>query len=197
MAAEGLDILDAQIITRDDGIVVNTFQATDPDYDGVPPEDRRASVAETIIRVLKGEEELDQLMRRNTRLTFASRLSANRQATEVLIDNTISDRFTVIDVFADDTRGLLYVITHAIFRLGLSVQSARISTRLDDDIQPSLRTGGRHQVVDVFYVTDRDGGKIEDHARLETIRSTIKQDIDQLMGHPVDASEGVSAGIPS
>jgi [protein-PII] uridylyltransferase len=197
MSAEGLDILDAQIITRDDGIVVNTFQATDPDYDGVPPEDRRASVAETIIRVLKGEEDLDQLMRRNTRLTSASRLSANRQATEVLIDNTISDRFTVIDVFADDTRGLLYVITHAIFRLGLSVQSARISTRLDDDIQPSLRTGGRHQVVDVFYVTDQHGGKIEDHARLETIRSTIKQDIDQLMGHPVDASEGVSAGTPS
>ena len=72
MAAEGLDILDAQIITRDDGIVVNTFQASDPDYVGVPPEDRRASVAETIIRVLKGEEELDQLMRRNTRLTCRS-----------------------------------------------------------------------------------------------------------------------------
>ena len=38
MAAEGLEILDAQIITRDDGIVVNTFQASDPDYVGVPPD---------------------------------------------------------------------------------------------------------------------------------------------------------------
>ena len=41
MAAEGLEILDAQIITRDDGIVVNTFQASDPDYVGVP---RRTAV---------------------------------------------------------------------------------------------------------------------------------------------------------
>ena len=197
MAAEGLDILDAQIITRDDGIVVNTFQASDPDYVGVPPEDRRVSVGETIIRVLKGEEELDQLMRQNTRLSAVRRLPATRQATEVEIDNGICDRLTVIDVFADDTQGLLYVITHAIFELGLSVHAARISTRLDDDIQQSLRTVGRHQVVDVFYVTDRDGAKIEDHARLETIRSTITQSIDQFMGHPVDASEGVSVGTPS
>ena len=194
VAAEGLDILDAQIITRDDGIVVNTFQASDPDYVGVPPEDRRASVAETIIRVLKGEEALDQLMRRNTRFSTAHRLPDTHHATEVEIDNGIGDRFTVIDVFADDTQGLLYVITHAIFELGLSVHAARISTRLDDDIQQSLRTVGRHQVVDVFYVTDRDGGKIEGHARLEVIRSTIKHEIDLFMGQPVDASESVSSG---
>ncbi|MBI3807320.1 MAG: [protein-PII] uridylyltransferase [Nitrospirae bacterium] len=197
MAAEGLDILDAQIITRDDGIVVNTFQASDPDYVGVPPEDRRASVAERIIRVLKGEEALDQLMRRNTRLSAVRHLPATRQATEVEIDNGICDKLTVIDVFADDTQGLLYIITRAIFQLGLSVHAARISTRLDDDIQQSLRTVGRHQVVDVFYVTDRDGGKIEDHARLEAICSTIKHEIDVFMGQPVDASEGVSTGVPS
>jgi [protein-PII] uridylyltransferase len=196
MAAEGLDILDAQIITRDDGIVVNTFQASDPDYVGVPPEDRRASVAEAIIRVLKGEESLDQLMRQNTRLSTVCRLPATHQATEVEIDNGICDRLTVIDVFADDTQGLLYVITRAIFRLGLSVHAARISTRLDDDIQQSLRTVGRHQVVDVFYVTDLNGAKIEDHARLEAIRSTIKHDIDLFMGQPVDASEPLSAGSP-
>ena len=94
-------------------------------------------------------------------------------------------------------RSLLYIITRAIFQLGLSVHAARISTRLDDDIQQSLRTVGRHQVVDVFYVTDRDGEKIEDHARLEAIRSTIKHEIDVFMGQPVDASEIVSIGTPS
>jgi predicted Co/Zn/Cd cation transporter (cation efflux family) len=65
---------------------------------------------------------------------------------------------------------------------------------LDDDIEQSLRTVGRHQVVDVFYVTDRNGGKVEDHARLDAIRSTIKHDIDLFMGQPVDTSETVSAG---
>jgi [protein-PII] uridylyltransferase len=194
MAAQGLEIFDAQIITRTDGVVVNTFQASDPDFAGVPPIERLDDTAETIIRVLKGAESVEQLRSRMIRLSSSSQVSAERHASEVVIDNKISDRFTVIDVFADDTQGLLYVITHAIFRLGLSVQSARISTRLDDDIQQSLRTGGRHEVVDVFYVTDQQGEKIEDPARLEAIRSTIKQDIDLFMNPQVDAPERVSSG---
>jgi [protein-PII] uridylyltransferase len=194
MAAQGLEIFDAQIVTRNDGIVVNTFQASDPDFAGVPPVERLDDTAETIIGVLKGLESVEQLRSRKIRFSSASPVSAERHASEVVIDNKISDQFTVIDVFADDTQGLLYVITHAIFRLGLSVQSARISTRLDDDIQPSLRTGGRHEVVDVFYVTDQHGEKIEDQGRLEEIRSTIKQDIDRFMNPQVDAPERVSSG---
>jgi [protein-PII] uridylyltransferase len=194
MAAQGLEIFDAQIVTRNDGIVVNTFQASDPDFTGVPPVERLDDTAETIIGVLKGLESVEQLRSRKIRFSSASQASAERHASEVVIDNKISDRFTVIDVFADDTQGLLYVITHAIFRLGLSVQSARISTRLDDDIQQSLRTGGRHDVVDVFYVTDQQGEKIEDQGRLEEIRSTIKQDIDRFMNPQVDAPERVSSG---
>ena len=194
MAAQGLEIFDAQIITRNDGVVVNTFQASDPDFAGAPPVERLADVAETIVRVLKGAESVEQLRSRKVRLFSVSQPSAERHVSEVLIDNKISDRFTVIDVFAADTQGLLYVITDSIFRLGLSVQSARISTRLDDDIQPSLRTGGRHEVVDVFYVTDQHGAKIADQVRLEAICSTMKQDIDRYMNPQVDAPESVSSG---
>jgi [protein-PII] uridylyltransferase len=194
MAAQGLEIFDAQIVTRNDGVVVNTFQASDPDFAGAPPGERLADTAEAIVRVLKGEESVEQLRNRKIRLSSASPVSAERHASEVLIDNKISNRFTVIDVFADDTQGLLYVITDAIFRLRLSVQSARISTRVDDDVQQSLRTGGMHEVVDVFYVTDQHGGKIEDQARLEAIRSTIKQGIDLFMNPQVGAPESVSSG---
>ena len=58
MTAQGLQILDAQIITRNDGVVVDTFKVSDPDYAGVPPDERRASNAATIVRVLKGEEDV-------------------------------------------------------------------------------------------------------------------------------------------
>jgi [protein-PII] uridylyltransferase len=186
MTAQGLQILDARIFTRDDGVVVNTFQVSDPDYDGAHPEDRPASIAETIIRVLKGEVKVEQLTRPNIRQYSARHLPANRQQTEVQIDNETSDRSTIIDVYADDTQGLLYVITRAIFRLGLSVHAARISLRQELD-----------QVANVFYVTDGDGTKIEDHARLEAIRSTIKQDIDLFLGQPVNALESASAGSRS
>ncbi|HZC81935.1 MAG TPA: [protein-PII] uridylyltransferase, partial [Nitrospiraceae bacterium] len=197
MASQGLQIQDAQITTRNDGVVVNTFQATDPDFSGAPPAERGAEIAETIIRVLKDEESVERLIHRNTRMSSVRQLPSTREATEVQIDNETCDRSTIIDVFADDTQGLLYAITHSIFRLGLSVEAARISTRLDDDIQQSLRTSGRHQVADVFYVTDRQGIKIEDPTRLETIRSTVKEDIDRFMDRQVGASEGVATASPS
>ena len=186
MTAQGLQILDAQIITRADGVVVDTFKVSDPDYAGVPPVERRHSIAATIVRVLKGEEDVERLMRRNTRLPSGRRLPTTRQATEVQIDNETCDRSTIIDVFADDTQGLLYAITRSILHLDLSVHAARISVRDELD-----------QVADVIYVTDQHGAKIKDHARLEAIRATIKKDIDQFIDQQVAASEGVSTGSPA
>jgi [protein-PII] uridylyltransferase len=184
MAAQGVQILDALIITRHDGIVVDTFQVSDPDYVGVIPVERRASIAETIVRVLKGEEEeVDRLMSQNTRLFAVRRLPTVRQATEVQVLNELSDRFTIIDVYAEDTQGLLYAISRSIFQLGLSVHAARISLRQELD-----------QVADVFYVTDQHGAKINDHARLEAIRTTIKKDIDLFRDQQMAGSEGVSTG---
>jgi [protein-PII] uridylyltransferase len=86
-------------------------------------------------------------------------------------------------VFAEDRQGLLYVITRAIFTLGLSVQAARISTRLD-------------QVADVFYVTDSKGGKVTDPARLESIRATIKGEVDRFLAGQSPVRAGEVSGVP-
>ncbi len=176
MAAKGLQILDAQILTRHDGIVVDTFQVADPDHAGEPPAERRESIARTIVRILKGEDTVEHLLGRSERLSSDRLLPSNRQPTEVQVDNETSGRFTIIDVFADDRQGLLYVITHTMFTLGLSVHAARISTRLD-------------QVADVFYVTDLDGSKIDDHGRLESIRATIIEQIDEFLRTKDDSAE--------
>ena len=75
-------------------------------------------------------------------------------------DNSTSDRYTIIDVFAYDRTGLLYAVTRTLFELGCSVWRAKISTYLD-------------QVLDVFYVTDQAGGKIVDQGRLDAIRQRL------------------------
>jgi [protein-PII] uridylyltransferase len=168
MAANGLQILDAQILTRSDGVVVDTFQVLDVDYSGMPPVERRTTIANTIAKVLQGQERIEEVMRRGTRLSLARALPTARQATEVRLDNETSERFTIIDVFADDRQGLLFVITNAIFQLGLSVHAARISTRLD-------------QVADVFYVSDAAGNKIEDPAQLERIRVGVQTEIERFL----------------
>jgi [protein-PII] uridylyltransferase len=168
MAGSGLQILDAQILTRRDGIVVDTFQVTDPDYQGEPPAERRHTVGDRIAAVLKGWEHVDDVVRRGARLKLTKPLPKAPEATEVRIDNETSDSCTIIDVFADDRQGLLHVITNAIFQLGLSIHAARISTRLD-------------QVADVFYVTDQAGAKVSDHVQLERLRTGIEQAIERFL----------------
>ncbi|HMU55577.1 MAG TPA: [protein-PII] uridylyltransferase, partial [Nitrospira sp.] len=168
MAGSGLQILDAQILTREDGIVVDTFQVTDPDYHGEPPAERRLTVGERIAAVLKGWEHVDDVLRRGARLKLTRPLPKAREATEVRLDNETSDRCTIIDVFADDRQGLLHVMTNAIFQLGLSIHAARISTRLD-------------QAADVFYVTDLSGRKLSDPAQLERVRAGVEQAIEKFL----------------
>ncbi|MBA5867126.1 MAG: [protein-PII] uridylyltransferase [Nitrospira sp. CR1.3] len=168
MAGSGLQILDAQILTRADGIVVDTFQVTDPDFHGEPPAERRHTVGDRIAAVLKGWEHVDDVLRRGARLKLTRQLPKAREATEVRIDNETSDGFTIVDVFADDRQGLLHVITNAIFQLGLSIHAARISTRLD-------------QVADVFYVTDQSGKKLSDQAHLERVRAGIEIAIEKFL----------------
>jgi len=168
MAGSALQILDAQILTRADGIIVDTFQVTDPDYQGEPPVERRQTVGDRIAAVLKGWEHVDDVLRRGARLKLTKPLPKAPEATEVRIDNETSDSCTIIDVFADDRQGLLHVITNAIFQLGLSIHAARISTRLD-------------QVADVFYVTDQAGRKVRDHTQLERVRTGIEQAIEKFL----------------
>src|SRR5581483_1069575 len=181
LAVKGLQVLDAQIMTREDGIVLDTFQVADVDFAGEPPPARRADVAQAIERVLTGRSSVEELAGQHQRLVSARSVPATRMATEVQTDNETSDRFTIIDVFADDRQGLLYVITHAIFRLGLSVHGARISTRLD-------------QAADVFYVTDADGKKIEDPGRLEAVRASMYEAIETFLKDRIKRGEQLAVG---
>ncbi len=83
------------------------------------------------------------------------------------LDNHSSNKFTIIDVFAYDRPGLLYSITLAIYKLGLSVIIAKIATHFD-------------QVVDVFYVVDMDGKKLQDGHQLKMIRDELQDKIDNF-----------------
>ena len=169
LAAKGLQILDAQILTLADGMVVDVFRVQDPDCPDGPPPSRIRDVSESIAAVLEGRRAVEALLQEATRFGQSLHGVPLREPTVVQVDNDSSERYTIIDVFADDRQGLLYVITRAIFDLGLSVHAARISTRLD-------------QVVDVFYVTDQAGGKINDLGRCKLISETVTARIEEYLG---------------
>ena len=82
------------------------------------------------------------------------------------IDNKSAQKHTIITVFAYDRLGLLYKITKVLFDLGLDVHVAKIGTYID-------------QVVDVFYVTDRIGNKIEAKEQFDAIREKLLEQIEK------------------
>jgi [protein-PII] uridylyltransferase len=179
LAALGFQILGAQVFTRLDGIVLDTLWIQDPDYAGEPPASRIAELKRMLGSVVMGRQRVEDLFARATRLPRVRRLSHGAEPTQVQIDNDTSDAYTIVDVFASDVQGLLYVITRTLFELGLSIHSSKISTRLD-------------QVVDVFYVQDAKGGKVVEADRLARIKRTLTEAVDSYVG---DAAAGVSGAV--
>ena len=84
--------------------------------------------------------------------------------TQIRVDNSTSDKYTIVDVFAADRIGLLFTITRTLFEAGISVSVAKIGTYLD-------------QVVDVFYVTDFAGNRIEDEQQIQSLRQKLLDEI--------------------
>lgn len=152
----GLEIRSAQIHTLADGLVLDRFWVHDPDYAGPSPAERIEAIGRAVEQSLRLPAGSEPSFRRTWQADGQRKMPGPKPQVRVNSDNSTSDRYTIIDVFAYDRTGLLYAVTRALFELGCSVWRAKISTYLD-------------QVLDVFYVTDGNGNKIEDHRRLEAI----------------------------
>ena len=170
LAAKGTQILGAQVYTRRDNVIVDRFEVLDPDYKGTPPPRRIAAISTAIRDVLTGRLTIQELFVKSRRIEPpVARLV--QLPTQVEIDNDTSDEFTIVDIFADDRQGLLYVITNALFEAGLSVSSAKISTRLD-------------QIADVFYLTTREGAKLTDPNHIAELKQRLIAAVTAHLEHP-------------
>jgi [protein-PII] uridylyltransferase len=158
-AAAGGNIVDAQIFTSSDGLALDTIflsRAFDRDDDEI----RRAErVALAIERALKGEVKIAELV--------AERRPAGKAAPfqvtpEVVMDNALSSRHTVIEVTGLDRPGLLYDLTTALGKLNLNIASAHVATFGE-------------KAADVFYVTDLTATKVSHPSRQAAIRRALLQ----------------------
>ena len=159
-AAMGLDILSARIITRKDGLILDVFRISHMGMaEAVMKPEKWERVGSLLERVLGGAIDVAQLVEESGRPSLFKK-RAPKVPTAIQIDNTASDDFTIVEVYTQDRIGVLFTITYTLHRLGLSIHVAKISTNVD-------------QVADVFYVTDEQGGKIDDPERLEAIRQGL------------------------
>jgi [protein-PII] uridylyltransferase len=154
----GANIVDAQISTTRDGMALDTIHL-EREFDHAEDEERRArKIAVSIERMLKGETRAIDLIRAKKKPK--SRLSAFTVEPQVVIDNTLSDALTVIEINGLDRPGLLYDVTREISDLNLDIASAHIATFGE-------------KAVDVFYVTNLTGKKITSSSRDLLIRERL------------------------
>ena len=159
LAVSGANIVDAKIMTMSNGMALDTFWVQDSAGGPFDRPDKLAKLAVVFENVLTGDLKPHRELARPSALPSRTRVFT--VAPRVLVDNKVSGSHTVIEVNGRDRPGLLFELTRALTRLNLQVSSAKISTYGE-------------KVVDVFYVKDLFGHKVEHPAKLAEIQRTLE-----------------------
>jgi [protein-PII] uridylyltransferase len=166
MAANGFNILGAQIHTSNNGKALDILQINSPQGFVITDTNRWDKLKEDMQQVLSGKVNVKRLVEKRQRPTVIAAKPKPTFPSRVEIDNEVSDDYTVIDIYTHDKVGLLYLITSALTELGLYIGVSKISTKVD-------------QVADVFYVKDIFGHKVTAPDKLQDIREHISRMIDE------------------
>ena len=158
-AAAGANIADAQIFTTSDGRALDSIlgnREITVDEDELR---RGGTISRMIEDVLSGKKRLPEVIA--TRAKSRKRNKTFILPPSVTISNTLSNKFTVIEVECLDRTGLLAEITAVLADLSLDIHSAHITTFGE-------------KVIDTFYVTDLLGHKVTNEHRQGNITARLK-----------------------
>jgi [protein-PII] uridylyltransferase len=169
LSAAGLNILGAQIFTRNDGIALDTFFVNDARTGALAERDQREKFSDLLEKVLTGEDiNLHQLIARRTfSQPHYTAYFGERIETHIRLDNTASEGRTLIEIETEDRLGLLHAISHALAELRLDISAARIVTE-------------RGAALDNFYVREIGGGQVNLESRGPEIEAALRAAIGLL-----------------
>jgi [protein-PII] uridylyltransferase len=173
LAVAGATIVDARIHTLTNGMALDTFWVQDSAGGAFDQPHRLARLSVLVEQALSGRLKLAVEIGKVRR--EPARLAAVTVPPRVVVDNFASNTHTVIEVNGRDRPGLLHDVTAAISEQGLQIASAHITTY-----------GVR--AVDVFYVKDVFGLKIENERKLALLREALLEALS-----PPDAPGGGGA----
>jgi [protein-PII] uridylyltransferase len=159
-AAAGANIAGAHIMTTRDGSALDTFLLNREFKEDEDEFRRGRRIGDMIARLLRGDIWLKNLLAE--RGPPPRRIMAFTVEPEVIINNALSDQFTVIEVAGRDRPGLLYELTNTLSDLLLDITSAHITTFGE-------------KAVDVFYVTDLTGKKVTSESRQAIIHDRLER----------------------
>lgn len=168
LAATGINILSANIFSRTDGIILDTFRVVDVVSGALVGKERREDFHDNVINILMNQVDLDRKVRKAPKAApLYQSLEDEKIETTIDFDNDTSQRRTIIDIDTEDRVGLLYVIATTLAELELDLSVAKISTE-------------RGAAIDSFYVKEADGAKLLEKSRQEEVRLALERSISQI-----------------
>lgn len=164
LSSRGFSILAAETSVLKDNLLLLRYQATDAQSEGPTDRQRLEEVSQAMLQSLDSEKApVFSPIWGSTQTD--SKESLAELPVEVRLNDHLSEQHLIIEIFAYDRLGLLYDLARAVHDLRLNIRFAKIGTHLD-------------QVVDVFYVSERDGTKPSGEPRLAEIRERLMGIID-------------------
>ena len=165
LCARSLNILSAQVYSGKDGLAIDTLQVTQSENTHFEETELFAKISKDLEDVLSLKKDVSDIIK-SKRLRIKSKLKGGKLIpTTVLINNEVSENYTVIEIIFQDRVGSLYLLTRTFSDLGINIINAKILTE-----------GKRG--LDVFYVADLNGAKIVDEKKLKTIKSSLEKSLE-------------------
>lgn len=167
LAVNDVNIQDAKIFTRKDGIIIDTFNVTDFRTHQKIEKERYSKIESDLKKVIVGLLQLGKEVASMKSKWWRIENKFFKRSGQVKIVFEEHERYTIVDVFSPDRLGFLYQVTSKMNEIGLNIYFAKISTRGDD-------------IVDSFYVLDRKNHKISPND-YEFIKSELTETISQIL----------------
>ena len=163
LGLHGLDILEADAWSAAGGMAVDVFHVDDafggaPDWPGFHDD---------LVRAVDGRLPLERRLVERARTYAAQRGPSGQGPATVTVENTASEDASVVEVRASDAIGVLYRIARAFLDLELDIRHAKVQTL-------------GHEVVDSFYVVDRQGSKLDDEERIRQLEKAVRFRLSQV-----------------
>ncbi|MCL4478970.1 MAG: [protein-PII] uridylyltransferase [Deltaproteobacteria bacterium] len=166
LTANGANIMDANIMVRTDGIVIDVFRVEDLDKIHPFAEYKFDKFKNDLRECLSGKSNVDILMTQRFKPSILKEKVINKLPTEIIVNEDVSDIYTLVEIYTQDRQGLLYDITSTISKLSLNIAIAKVTTRVD-------------QVADIFYLEKINGGKTLNKKETENLVYELTHVIDK------------------
>ncbi len=160
-ASAQINILNADIFTREDSLVLDIFRVCNTKMEAVTDERDMAAVERRLLPALLGEDfdftaDLAKVKKRRDfhlshELDFPTRIR---------IDNESHPAYTLVDIQAPDRLGFLYDVLRGFGKVGARISFSRIATE-------------KGAAIDSFYITDMIGNKLRDDATVKRLQRAL------------------------